>query len=653
MLPSILAGEHAFEVRAQPRRRPTPSRPARPGGSSSRRPPSARPTRPPPRPETQATTRRRRRDDARLATPPSSSTRAPTRSRRTSTPDAIEPSARGGPARQGAAPQRQRRSTASASRSSTTRSSAAPPRAPTAASRSPSTAAAPLTLAFEREGYVPSQRQLEVPTQEYEARPGDRAGPLRGPRHRRRPDRRRPAGRARLGDHRRRRHAPRHAAARARHRGHRDAPRRHREGARRPAEHPRHRVHDRRQRPGRDAGRAAADVAPTRTPSSTPSTRPPSDEAVDVEFDKPVVTYVDNFVGFTAGTPVPMGYYDREKAQWIAAPDGIVIKILAEQSGRAQLDVTGDDVADTQLARSASTTPSWRKLADLYAPGKSLWRAAITHFTPWDYNWPYGLPDGAGGPDQGGPDDGDPDGDDPCRAGRLDHHLRGPGARRAGRDRRHPVHARLPVRPGPRPPHRRRARDPADGRQPARLGRAHRPHDRGRRAHDHALVQPRAEPPDEFIFDGLDAYGRAVQGRQKVDVRIDYVYPAVYRSPGSFSSSFAAIGGAVLCANRTRQEINVSQKLERRRRRAHRAAGRARGLEHRRPPHLRPGRPHALHGRRHQAQRRGPELRRHLDDEVRARVPGGHRDHAGGRRVRGRFERARRAPDRARTAPRP
>ena len=31
-------------------------------------------------------------------------------------------------------------------------------------------------------------------------------------------------------------------------------PGRHREGARRPAEHPRHRVHDRRQRPGRDAG---------------------------------------------------------------------------------------------------------------------------------------------------------------------------------------------------------------------------------------------------------------------------------------------------------------------------------------------------------------------------------------------------------------
>ena len=47
-------------------------------------------------------------------------------------------------------------------------------------------------------------------------------------------------------------------------------------------------------------------------------------------------------------------------------------------------------------------------------------------------------------------------------------------------------------------------------------------------------------------------------------------------------------------------------------------AERARRAGARRPPHLRPGRPHALPRRRHQAQRRGPELRRHLDHEDRA-----------------------------------
>ena len=45
-------------------------------------------------------------------------------------------------------------------------------------------------------------------------------------------------------------------------------------------------------------------------------------QAVDVKFDKPVVTYVDNYLKFPAGTAVPMGYYDREKAQWIPAPNG-------------------------------------------------------------------------------------------------------------------------------------------------------------------------------------------------------------------------------------------------------------------------------------------------------------------------------------------
>ena len=111
-----------------------------------------------------------------------------------------------------------------------------------------------------------------------------------------------------------------------------------------------------------------------------------------------------------------MGYYDREKAQWIPAKNGVVIAIVCESGGRAAVDVTGDGVADSAaaLATFGIDDDELAKLADLYDPGKSLWRAAITHFTPWDYNWPYGLPDGAGGPDQGGPDGGDPAGDDPC-----------------------------------------------------------------------------------------------------------------------------------------------------------------------------------------------------------------------------------------------
>ena len=50
-----------------------------------------------------------------------------------------------------------------------------------------------------------------------------------------------------------------------------------------------------------------------------------------------------------------------------------------------------------------------------------------------------------------------------------------------------------------------------------------------------------------------------MQGRQKVDVTLDYVYPAVYRTPDTFQSSFAQVGGAILSTNSTRTEISIAQ----------------------------------------------------------------------------------------------
>ena len=78
-----------------------------------------------------------------------------------------------------------------------------------------------------------------------------------------------------------------------------------------------------------------------------------------------------------------------------------MIEVLAEHDGLADLDVDGDgtaaDAGDARR-RSASPTPSARSSRELYAPGQQLWRVPITHFTPWDYNWPFGPPNGARGP---------------------------------------------------------------------------------------------------------------------------------------------------------------------------------------------------------------------------------------------------------------
>jgi hypothetical protein len=104
------------------------------------------------------------------------------------------------------------------------------------------------------------------------------------------------------------------------------------------------------------------------------------DEARDVTFDKPVDFYVENFLGFPVGSAVPTGYYDRDKAQWVASKNGRVIKLLDAQGN---VDTDGDGKGDNTGIDAAERA----KLATLYEPGQQLWRVEITHFTPWDCNW--------------------------------------------------------------------------------------------------------------------------------------------------------------------------------------------------------------------------------------------------------------------------
>ena len=63
------------------------------------------------------------------------------------------------------------------------------------------------------------------------------------------------------------------------------------------------------------------------TPESMPAKLPPTsaftycaelsvDGAKNVRFEKPVVVWVDNFLGFQVGEVVPVGFYDRDRAVW-------------------------------------------------------------------------------------------------------------------------------------------------------------------------------------------------------------------------------------------------------------------------------------------------------------------------------------------------
>ena len=71
--------------------------------------------------------------------------------------------------------------------------------------------------------------------------------------------------------------------------------------------------------------------------------------ATQVNFDKPLINYTENFIGAPVGSPVPTGYYDRETAEWKASENGRVIKVLCEADGIAAVDTDGDGKADTGL----------------------------------------------------------------------------------------------------------------------------------------------------------------------------------------------------------------------------------------------------------------------------------------------------------------
>jgi RHS repeat-associated protein len=110
--------------------------------------------------------------------------------------------------------------------------------------------------------------------------------------------------------------------------------------------------------------------------------------AASVRFSQPVAFYVENFLGFPAGTGVPLGSYDRARGVWVAEESGWVIQLL---SGTGDLDTDGDGLADdaAALAALAITDAERQQLAALYATGQTLWRVRLPHFSTLDLNWAY------------------------------------------------------------------------------------------------------------------------------------------------------------------------------------------------------------------------------------------------------------------------
>jgi RHS repeat-associated protein len=144
--------------------------------------------------------------------------------------------------------------------------------------------------------------------------------------------------------------------------------------------------------------------------TAMPATLPPSsmytycvelsaDEAIaagarSITFTKPVSLYLENFVGFPLGFPLPFGTYDPVAATWCAETDGRVICVVDTAGGIAAVDATGDSVADgaATLDSMGISIADRAQLAALYPPGRSLWHVETSHFSPSDINGSFTWP---------------------------------------------------------------------------------------------------------------------------------------------------------------------------------------------------------------------------------------------------------------------
>jgi len=316
-------------------------------------------------------------------------------------------------------------------------------------------------------------------------------------------------------------------------------------------------------------------------PNTMPAQLPPTsgytyafelsaDEAINagassVEFNQTLYHYVEDFIGFDVGSRVPVGYYDRNQGKWIASKNGLVIKILGTNGGLADIDSNGDNIADdiTILTSLNFTDAERQQLASLYSADQTLWRVPITHFTPWDCNWPFGPPPGSGGPPGGGNGngDGDEDDEDACDCvieyqtqvlresiplSGIPFSLNYRSDRVPGRKSAYQTKILLSEESIPEPLKRIELQVGIAGQEfsssfPAETNQSY-----------------------TYTWDGLDAYDRPLQGAQTASIRVGYVFDAIYQTPAELEESFGRYSGegVDLDGNRAREEITIWQEYK-------------------------------------------------------------------------------------------
>ena len=277
-----------------------------------------------------------------------------------------------------------------------------------------------------------------------------------------------------------------------------------------------------------------------------------------IRFDKPVVTWVDNFLGFDVGGVVPVGYYDRDKGVWVPSDNGVVVELLDTDSDGAvdAIDATGNGQPD-DLNGNGAFLDEVRGLDDpeTYQPGATFWRVEISHFTPWDCNWPYGPPPGAIPPNPNG---------EPHAGEQANHKDCRTSIGSFAEDRSRVLHEDIAIPGTDMTLHYASNRVdgygavisiPASGSTvPVDLQRIVVELNVAGRTFTRTL-SPLPNQKTEFVWDGLDFLGEKVVGRTMASIRYGFVYPAYYMTPSDFRQAFAQATSGTMTAIEARQEI--------------------------------------------------------------------------------------------------
>jgi RHS repeat-associated protein len=277
-----------------------------------------------------------------------------------------------------------------------------------------------------------------------------------------------------------------------------------------------------------------------------------------VDFDRSVPVYVDNFLRFPVGEVVPAGWYDRNRSAWIPSDNGKVIQILAVTGGLARLDTDGDGQEDdaTKLTALGISDGERVTLAGLYPAGKTLWRVPVRHFTPWDFNWPFRLPDDALPPTVEDPKGQDVQLDsnesDTCIGCSIEAQNQTLGEEIAIAGTPYKIHYRSDRVLGHRSAYSRKIRL-SGAAIPASLKRISLQVEIAGKTYIQEFP-PSANLVHTFVWDGNDVYGRSVQGIQIAKVAIGYIYDAVYQSARRFGLPG---DGALISENRMRREVTL------------------------------------------------------------------------------------------------